>query len=80
MDGEDCGFFSFEVELSHKDSSQGWMNLVNLSAAFMEFPPFAYHIIRFKQILKSLEYVLHDVREKLWVTNLMNPYYIFVEI
>lgn len=39
------------------------MNLVSLSEAFIEFPPFAYHVIQFKEIFTSLEYILYGVSE-----------------
>lgn len=79
VDGKGREFFSFEVELSHEDSSQGWVNLVSLSAAFIGFPPSDYHIIRSKQVLKSLEYMFYDVSKQLGVSNLTKVYYALVE-
>lgn len=80
MNGEVCEFFSFEVELSHKDPSQWWVNLVSLSAAFMKFSPFPCHIVRLKQALKILEYIPYDVSEQLWFTRPTKLYSVFVEV
>lgn len=39
------------------------MNLHSLSAGFMEYPPGAYHIVRFEQALGSLGCMGYDVSQ-----------------